>query len=238
MWVEDCYGGSSNVNWPWFDYSYTQEWDFFTITTRAEITKRDGGKASYNLFGELYLTDSRYTIVYVKVGNEVLLDEREAVITDPRVLKLLGFDVASEDAPVTEAPAAGQTYDNETGSTASTAAQDAEPAVTPTPRPTEIPFTPIQRGDKGDEVKRIQQRLIDLNFLDGAVDGSFGKGTEASVCAFQKAAGLPITGIVDKDTYDMLFSSNAPKAEPKPESITVSQLVGAFENRYIIRSAK
>ena len=40
-------------------------------------------------------------------------------------------------------------------------------------------------GAKGEDVKRLQQRLKDLGYLDGKVDGQYGGGTKRAVIAFQ-----------------------------------------------------
>lgn len=104
----------------------------------------------------------------------------------------------------------------------STAKPTKTPAATATPKPaaaaepTSDDFTPLQRGSKGEDVKALQKRLIELNYLTGSADGSFGKGTETAVCDFQKAAGLPITGVVDRATHTLLFSDDAPAATPAP----------------------
>ena len=42
-----------------------------------------------------------------------------------------------------------------------------------------------------ESIRDMQQRLVDLGFLKGGVDGAYGPGTSAAVGAFQKAAGLP-----------------------------------------------
>jgi putative peptidoglycan binding protein len=52
-------------------------------------------------------------------------------------------------------------------------------------------------------VKNVQQALVEAGDATDA-DGKFGSGTEKSVKAFQKAQGLPETGIVDKPTWEAL----------------------------------
>lgn len=67
----------------------------------------------------------------------------------------------------------------------------------------------VQRGDKGDEAKAVQEKLIELGFLAGAADGDFGKKSEAAVKLFQKANGLEETGIADSMTQHVMYSSRA-----------------------------
>ncbi len=45
---------------------------------------------------------------------------------------------------------------------------------------------PLHEGDSGTEVERLQQRLTDLGFQPGPVDGYFGDLTQASIWAYQK----------------------------------------------------
>ncbi|MEI6401920.1 MAG: L,D-transpeptidase family protein [Actinomycetota bacterium] len=47
----------------------------------------------------------------------------------------------------------------------------------------------ITVGSYGDDVKQVQQRLTDLGFAPGPVDGQFGAGTQQAVWAFKKLVG-------------------------------------------------
>ena len=64
----------------------------------------------------------------------------------------------------------------------------------------------LQMGCHGEEVKKLQEDLIALDFSCGkaGADGSFGDGTYAAVVAFQKACGLMQDGIVGTDTRKAL----------------------------------
>ena len=48
----------------------------------------------------------------------------------------------------------------------------------------------LQRGMWGEDVRQVQEKLIQLGFLNDAADGGFGAKTEAAVNAFQAAKGL------------------------------------------------
>lgn len=75
-------------------------------------------------------------------------------------------------------------------------------------------YPTLEKGSKGDDVKALQQRLIDLLYLSGNADGDYGNKTKAAVEEFQKAAGiLPVTGIADGITQAKLFADDAPEAE-------------------------
>lgn len=61
------------------------------------------------------------------------------------------------------------------------------------------PGTLIRLGSKGDNVKKIQQKV------GTKVDGIFGKKTEQAVKNFQKKNGLAVDGIVGPKTWNKLF---------------------------------
>ena len=96
--------------------------------------------------------------------------------------------------------------------------------------PAQVTFTPaptailIQSGASGSTVSAIQQRLKDLGYLTGAVDGQFGSGTKSAVVAFQLQHGLDGDGIVGEKTYAMLFSDSAQmmQATPTPQGTVVT----------------
>lgn len=95
-----------------------------------------------------------------------------------------------------------------------------DPAALPTPSP-----TPIAKGardtDESEDIKAVQERLIELNYLSGAADGIFGAGTESALMAFQELNGLEITGIADEDTLAALENAQAvpmPTPEPTPRA--------------------
>ena len=83
----------------------------------------------------------------------------------------------------------------------------------PTPEPTAVPkYTELAKGSKGDNVKVLQQRLKDLGYLSGSVDGCYGGGTASAVSSFQNQNGLPATGTADVATQELLHSDKAEKA--------------------------
>lgn len=79
--------------------------------------------------------------------------------------------------------------------------------------PTEAGYQTLQKGSKGDDVKALQKRLIELNYMSGSADGDYGGKTASAVELFQSTAGLTATGIADADTQTALFDDDAPKAK-------------------------
>ena len=64
-------------------------------------------------------------------------------------------------------------------------------------------------GDYADDIVPVQERLIELGYLEGAADGGYGKLTQAAVLAFRKANQLNETGDLDEEAYSVLFSDAA-----------------------------
>ena len=71
--------------------------------------------------------------------------------------------------------------------------------------PTELPAS-CRRPSRGKAVTQLQQRLNQLGFDCGKVDGSFGARTEAAVMAFQAQRGLEVDGIVGPQTWTALLA--------------------------------
>jgi peptidoglycan hydrolase-like protein with peptidoglycan-binding domain len=72
----------------------------------------------------------------------------------------------------------------------------------------------LRIGDKGAEVKALQERLTALGYWNGkAPDGEFGSVTRQAVFALQKAAGLSRDGVVGPKTRKALASGVRPVAK-------------------------
>jgi peptidoglycan hydrolase-like protein with peptidoglycan-binding domain len=62
----------------------------------------------------------------------------------------------------------------------------------------------MSRGQRGDDVRNLQQRLADAGFNPGPFDGIFGGLTEQAISQFQSARSLSVTGTVDQATWTAL----------------------------------
>lgn len=104
-----------------------------------------------------------------------------------------------------------------------------EQATTPTPEPvagnvmqvTPDPSIPtaeplLKTGSQGMAVAELQNRLLELGYYEGEVDGQFGPGTQAAVKRFQEQNGLDADGIAGTETRNLLYSNAAPTAAPTP----------------------
>ena len=91
------------------------------------------------------------------------------------------------------------------------------PAPTPTVKPRVVTPSPtpeedetIRKWDKGKRVRKMQQRLADLGYPVGKVDGSYGDQTAIAVNLFQNSAGLAEHTYMTKKAQNRLYASNAP----------------------------
>ena len=64
-------------------------------------------------------------------------------------------------------------------------------------------------GSRGNEVRRIQQKLKNLGYYKGSVDGIYGTKTQKAVRAFQKNCGITADGIAGPKTLKFLGLSDS-----------------------------
>ncbi|NLI21171.1 MAG: hypothetical protein GX418_06455 [Clostridiales bacterium] len=96
----------------------------------------------------------------------------------------------------------------------------------PTPSPSPTPSM-LSKGDQGDAVRSLQQRLKDLGYYAGSVDGDYGGGTQEAVRLFQSQNDLEVDGVCGSATMAAVFASNAPPVTvtPTPDPASLPILV-------------
>lgn len=81
-------------------------------------------------------------------------------------------------------------------------------------------------GSRGDEVRQVQERLIQWGYLSGTADGIFGKDTYDGVVLFQKRNGLKADGVVGPATKAALgLSGTAQASSGNSEVYLLARLV-------------
>jgi len=88
----------------------------------------------------------------------------------------------------------------------------------------------LKEGSSGPEVTKLQERLKELGFDPGAIDGIFGLGTEAAVIAFQKSKGLLADGTAGPRTLNalgLMESDQLSSAIPQVTAAIVSKMFPA-----------
>ena len=104
------------------------------------------------------------------------------------------------------------------------------PVPTPTPSPTPTPYMVkvsslyegISDENGSNDVKRLQNRLSELGYFFGDVDGKFGPETASAVKYFQSVNGLEVNGIADFRTIDYIYSDDA-VMDPAPTPTPIAQ---------------
>ena len=89
----------------------------------------------------------------------------------------------------------------------------ATPTPTPTPTPTEtatpeptpaLPTVVLRAGDKGEQVRELQHRLYQLEWLPEVTTGVYDATTKEAVQGFQVKRGLKGTGVLDRTSWRRL----------------------------------
>ena len=76
----------------------------------------------------------------------------------------------------------------------------------------------LMAGDTGEDVVKLQERLIELGYLSGEASGVYDEETEKAVRLFQQANWLLETGMADSVTLELLMSERAmARTTPDPE---------------------
>lgn len=98
--------------------------------------------------------------------------------------------------------------------TAESAATDAIGQPTPASVPSSpatsatsgAPAVLMKTGSRGDRVRELQHRLLQLAWFEGPLTGTYDPATQAGVEGFQAKRGLVVTGLVDTRTWQLLTS--------------------------------
>ncbi|MEU1968633.1 L,D-transpeptidase family protein [Micromonospora sediminicola] len=117
--------------------------------------------------------------------------------------------------PATSTPPPAPPTAPTTGATptpASTTASPSPSGPSPSGTPDGGAREALRRGDTGDAVRALQERLDRLGYWVGESDGTYGLLTEQAVYALQKAAGLRPDGIVGAKTRAALDGGKRPDA--------------------------
>ena len=76
--------------------------------------------------------------------------------------------------------------------------------------PSGVGVAKLRRSSEGEEVAWLEQRLADLSYRPGPVDGVFDSRTRDAVIAFQKWEGLDRDGIVGEDVWWRMLEAERP----------------------------
>ncbi len=77
----------------------------------------------------------------------------------------------------------------------------------------DVKFVLLKLGSKGEDVTKLQNRLIELGFYTGEATGYYGELTESAYKDFQKAAGFAATGVTSEEDFEVFYSDDAPMTD-------------------------
>lgn len=87
-------------------------------------------------------------------------------------------------------------------------------------------YSMLSNGSRGDEVKKLQNALINAGYSVGSAgaDGIYGNDTAAAVRRYQQSNGLDVDGIAGDQTLGRLYGGTAaPAAKPATQAPTTTQ---------------
>lgn len=91
-------------------------------------------------------------------------------------------------------------------------------------------YSNLIEGASGDEVLRMQSRLIELGFAAGTPNGEYGAATTAAIRLFQNRNGMEETGIATNYVQAVLFSSFALNIDGETMQNTMPQTAEAADD--------
>lgn len=117
----------------------------------------------------------------------------------------------ANDLQVTVVPAAAVTAIVEPAATepAAVAPAAADPAVTAVTGE----YTVIERGNSGEAVEQLQNRLAELGYYTGKITGKMDSATQLAYKKFEKANGFSANGIASPEEQQVLYSAEAVAAQ-------------------------
>ena len=77
------------LSWPWFDYSYTCDWDYYTLTTSVEYESDTVNKTGVKVYSETYPTNGKMQIVMLMINDEIVIDRRSELTASDPVKKMV-----------------------------------------------------------------------------------------------------------------------------------------------------
>lgn len=92
-----------------------------------------------------------------------------------------------------------------------------------------LPYLPsqyktVQKGDRGDDVRKLQDELTKLGYNTFGIDGVFGNNTLNAVIEFQKANDLTPNGVFDSTSWNLMLLQE-PVANKKVVNTSTSSFI-------------
>ena len=92
------------------------------------------------------------------------------------------------------------------------------------------PVEPLQVGDRGDEVLAVQEKLSQMGFVVGSMDGVYGDVTAEAVKTMQKEKNLPVDGKITPELFKTLVGRDLPVSRGAPIATVRRLLQSSFQH--------
>ncbi len=150
-------------------------------------------------------------------------------------------DVPGSRQPGSPTPPSQPTTTTTAATTTTTAVVTTTTTAPPPPAVGTVPPQGLGQGDRGPQVKVIEDRLAAMKYGMLTIDDVYDQDTADAVVAFQKAAGLPRSGRATQDVADALTTARAPDplvpggGPTRVEIDLPRQILLLFENDALLR---
>ena len=92
------------------------------------------------------------------------------------------------------------------------------------------PVDPLQVGDRGDEVLAVQEKLSQMGYVVGSMDGVYGDVTAEAVKMMQKEKNLPVDGKITPELFKTLVGRDLPVSRGAPIATARRLLQSSFQH--------
>ena len=92
------------------------------------------------------------------------------------------------------------------------------------------PVDPLQVGDRGDEVLAVQEKLSQMGYVVGSMDGVYGDVTAEAVKMMQKEKNLPVDGKITPELFKTLVGRDLPVSRGAPTATVRRLLQSSFQH--------
>ena len=96
--------------------------------------------------------------------------------------------------------------------------------------PAALAADPLQVGDRGDEVLALQEKLSQMGYVVGSIDGVYGDVTAEAVKELQKDKGIPVDGKVAPELYKMLMGREMPVSRAASTAVVRRLIQSSFQH--------
>ncbi|WP_444685231.1 C40 family peptidase [Alkalicoccus luteus] len=96
--------------------------------------------------------------------------------------------------------------------------------------------TILRSGSSGEQVRNLQNRLKELNYFSGSVNGSYNSATQQAVRDFQRAAGIGVDGIAGPQTFGALDNASPRSSGSSSNTSSGSSSSGSSTSTATLRS--